>query len=208
MQQRDQDLVRRLRAGDEPAFEEFFAEYFPRVFRFARVRLGGDDEAAEDVAQVTLVKALAKMGTYRGEALLFTWVCSFCRHEISAWYERSGRGTQLPLADDSAEARDVLDAIAVLSGDDPEREYERHELSRLVRTTLDHLPGKYGQALVWKYMEGTPVEEIGRRLGLGYKAAESLLTRARQAFREGFAHAAGGRLRRPSVISDSGSSNG
>jgi RNA polymerase sigma-70 factor (ECF subfamily) len=208
MQQRDQDLVSRLRAGDEPAFEEFFAEYFPRVFRFARVRLGGDDEAAEEVAQATLVKALAKMGTYRGEALLFTWVCSFCRHEMSAWYERSRRGTLLSLGDDSAEARAVLDAIAVLSSDDPEREYERHELSRLVHATLDRLPGKYGRALAWKYIEGTPVEEIGRRLGLGYKAAESLLTRARQAFREGFALAAGGPLRRPPVISDSGSSNG
>jgi RNA polymerase sigma-70 factor, ECF subfamily len=208
MQHRDQDLVRRLRAGDESAFEGFFAEYFPRVYRFARVRLGGDDDAAEEVAQMTLIKALAKVGTYRGEAPLFTWLCSFCRHEIVTWLERTGKAARVPVADDPADTRAVLDAIAVLSGDDPEREYERHELSRLVHATLDHLPGKYGQALVWKYIEGTPVEEIGRRLGLGYKAAESLLTRARQAFRVGFALAAAGQLRPPSVISDSGSSNG
>jgi DNA-directed RNA polymerase specialized sigma24 family protein len=41
-------------------------------------------------------------------------------------------------------------------------------------------------ALVCKYLEGASVEEIGRRFDLGYKAAESLLTRAREAFREGF----------------------
>jgi RNA polymerase sigma-70 factor, ECF subfamily len=208
MQQPDQDLVRRLRAGDESAFEEFFAEYFPRVYRFARVRLGGDDDAAEEVAQLTLIRALAKLGTYRGEAPLFTWLCSFCRREISAWFERTGRAAPVSLADDSAETRALLDAIAFLSGDDPEREYERHELSRLVHATLDHLPGKYGQALVLKYIEGRPVEEIGRRFGLGYKAAESLLSRARQAFRQGFAVAAGRQLRRPPAISDSGSSNG
>jgi DNA-directed RNA polymerase specialized sigma24 family protein len=34
---------------------------------------------------------------------------------------------------------------------------------------------------------GLSVEEIAERLGLGPKAAESLLSRARQAFREGFA---------------------
>jgi RNA polymerase sigma-70 factor, ECF subfamily len=201
MQQGDLDLARRLRTGDESAFEAFFAEYFPRVYRFARVRLGGDDDAAEEVAQTTLIKALAKVGTYRGEAALFTWLCAFCRHEIAGWFARTGKAARLSRADDSADTRDVLDAIAALSRDDPEQEYERRELSRLVHATLDHLPGKYGDALVWKYLESTPVEEIGRRLGLGYKAAESLLTRARQAFREGFALMASRQPERPSVIS-------
>ena len=192
MQPGDLDLARRLRTGDDSAFEEFFAEYFPRVYRFARVRLGGDDEAAEEVAQTTLIRALAKVGTYRGEAALFTWLCAFARHEISAWFERTGKAPRVSLADDSAETRAVLDALAALSRDDPEQEYQRRELSRLVHAALDHLPVKYSDALVWKYLEGRPVEEIGRRLGLGYKAAESLLTRARQAFREAFALSAGG----------------
>jgi RNA polymerase sigma-70 factor, ECF subfamily len=202
----DLDLARRLRAGDESAFEAFFAEYFPRLYRFARVRLGGDDEAAEEVVQTTLIRALAKVRTYRGEAPLFTWLCTICRHEVSAWLERGGRATSVSLTADSAETRVVLDAIAALTRDDPERQYERDELSRLVHATLDHLPGKYGDALIWKYLEGTPVEEIARRLGLGYKATESLLTRARRAFREGFALIAGRQLQ-PPAIADPGSAN-
>lgn len=207
MQQGDLDLARRLRAGDEAAFEAFFAEYFPRVYRFARVRLAGDDDGAEEVAQTTLIKALGKVATYRGEAALFTWLCAFCRHEIAGWLARTGKTARVSLADDSADMRAVLDAIAALSRDGPEQEYERRELSRLVHATLDHLPGKYGDALAWKYLEGRPVEEIGRRLGLGSKAAESLLTRARQAFREGFAVVAARQLPRPSVIAGSGSSD-
>jgi RNA polymerase sigma-70 factor, ECF subfamily len=186
MQSGDLDLARRLRSGKDSAFEEFFAEYFPRLYRFARVRLGGDDDAAEEVAQATLIKALAKMDTYRGEAALFTWLCTFCRHEIAAWCHRSGKASNVLLSDDSVEARALLAAIATLSRDDPEQEFERSEVSRLVHATLDHLPRHYGEALVWKYLEGTPIEEIARRLGVGYKAAESLLTRARQAFRDAF----------------------
>lgn len=186
MQSGDLDLARRLRSGNDSAFEEFFAEYFPRLYRFARVRLGGDDDAAEEVAQATLIKALAKMHTYRGEAALFTWLCTFCRHEIAAWCHRSGKASNVWLSDDSVEARALLAAIATLSRDDPEQEFERREVSRLVHATLDHLPRHYGEALVWKYLEGTPIEEIARRLGVGYKAAESLLTRARQAFRDAF----------------------
>ena len=190
----DLTLTRRLRAGEESAFEEFFAEYFPRLYRFARVRLCGHDDAADDVVQATLIRALDKLHTYRGEAALFTWLCTFCRREIAAWFERTGRTVLVSLADDRPDTRSVLDAIATLSRDDPEHELQRRELSRLVRATLDHLPGRYRDALAWKYIEGESVEEISGRLGLGYKAAESLLTRARQAFREAFALATAGQL--------------
>ena len=197
MSSHDLDLTRRLLAGEEAGFDAFFAEYFPRVYRFARIRLGGDEDAAEEVAQTTLIKALAKVHTYRGEAALFTWLCTFCRHEVDQWFERTGRHVHLSLADDSADAQALLGAIAALSGDDPEQQYQRHELARLVHVALDHLPRGYRDALVWKYLEGRSVEEIGQRLGLGYKAAESHLTRARQAFRDAFAPIARGALPRP-----------
>jgi RNA polymerase sigma-70 factor (ECF subfamily) len=173
-------------AGDESAFEEFFADYFPRVYRFACVRLAGNGDAAEEVVQSTLIKAIHKLHTYRGEAALLTWLCTFCRREIAAWHERSGKTVEVSLMDDQPETRAVLDAIADLSRDDPERELHRRELSRLVQGVLDQLPERYGDVLEWKYIEGLPVLEIAQRLGLGYKAAESLLTRARQAFRDGF----------------------
>jgi len=187
MPREDVELARLLLAGDEQAFDVFFSQYFPRLYRFARIRLGGDDDAAEEVAQTTLIKALAKIATYRGEAALFTWLCAFCRHEITAWAERTGRAAHLSLSEDSPGVRAVLEAIAVLSHDDPEQHYRRRELSALVHSTLDHLPARYGDALVWKYLDGVRVDEIARRLGVGYKAAESLLTRARQAFRDAFA---------------------
>jgi len=60
-----------------------------------------------------------------------------------------------------------------------------------VAATLDHLPATYGDVLEWKYLHGLSVGEIASRLGIGYKAAESRLSRARAAFREGFSIAAG-----------------
>jgi RNA polymerase sigma-70 factor, ECF subfamily len=182
----DLALARRVLDGDESAAEEFFAEYFPRVYRFARLRLGGADDAAEEVAQATLIRAIRKLHTYRGEAALFTWLCTLCRQEIDLWRQRAGRVDELELVEEHPDIRQALDAVARTAAD-PERLAGRRELAALVHLTLDQLPARYGQALEWKYLEGHTTEEIARRLGIGYKAAESLLTRAREAFRHGFA---------------------
>jgi RNA polymerase sigma-70 factor (ECF subfamily) len=183
----DLALARRVLAGDESAAEEFFAEYFPRVYRFARLRLGGLDAAAEDVAQAALIRAVRKLHTYRGEAALFTWLCTLCRQEIGLWRQRSGRVAEMALLDELPDVRLALDAAAGMAATDPEQLAARRELAAFVHLTLDQLPARYGQALEWKYLQGHSTEEIARRMGIGYKAAESLLTRAREAFRNGFA---------------------
>jgi RNA polymerase sigma-70 factor (ECF subfamily) len=181
----DLALARAVLAGNETAAESFFREYFPRLYRFARVRLGGDEDAAEEVAQVTMIRAVRKLHTFRGEAALFTWLCSLCRREIADWIERSGRPIETRLTADHPDLRMALDAVARLSAD-PEVETGRRELSHLVQLTLEQLPIRYGQVLDWKYIQGFSVDEIATRLGVGYKAAESLLSRAREAFRESF----------------------
>jgi RNA polymerase sigma-70 factor, ECF subfamily len=183
----DFELARRVLAGDESAAEELFEEFFPRLYRFARLRLDSDDEAAEEVVQKTMILAVRKLYTYRGEAALFTWLCTLCRREIGGWLEARGRAGGVSVPEDSPAARQALDTAARMSSTDPESEAQRHELSRLVHLTLDHLPARYSQVLEWKYIEGLPVDEIADRLGIGYKAAESLLSRARPAFREAFA---------------------
>lgn len=188
----DLALARRLLAGDELAFEEFFADYFPRLYRFALVRLGGNADAAEEVAQAVLIRGVAKLHTYRGDAAMFTWLCTLCRREIAGWLAHVGRTAEISLVDDEPRTRAALEALAASAGHDPETELQRQELSRLVQATLDHLPGRYGDVLEWKYIQELSVDEIAGRLGVRYKAAESLLTRARESFRDGFSCIADG----------------
>jgi RNA polymerase sigma factor (sigma-70 family) len=60
----------------------------------------------------------------------------------------------------------------------------QREQQRLTACALSALPPHWEQALRWKYTEELRVEEIARRMGLSPKATESLLSRARAAFRE------------------------
>ncbi len=182
----DKALVVSMLAGEAEAFDLFFDSHFPRLFRFALTRLNGNEDAAEEAAQATLCKAVAKLDTYRGEAALFTWLCTFCRHELSAHYKKRNRDERLrDLVEDSPEIRAALDSLDS-AVEDPEAIFASGETSRLVQVTLDHLPSRYGDALEWKYILGLSVNEIASRMELGPKAVESLLTRARRAFRDGF----------------------
>jgi RNA polymerase sigma-70 factor (ECF subfamily) len=182
----DRDLVAAMLGGDERAFTTFFETYFPRVYRFALPRVNRNPDVAKDVVQVTLVKAMRALGTWRGDAALFTWLCQICRRQI-ADHVRSERrhSSKVVLIDDSDEVRAALESIEAPAADNPLHGADRAELGRLVHTVLDRLPGRYGEALEWKYVEGRSVEEIGERLGIGQTAAQSLLARARIAFREG-----------------------
>ncbi len=76
-------LVKRVLAHDRQAFNVFFDAYFPRLYRFARSRLADDPEITKEIVHVTLTKAMRKLASYRGEAALFTWLCTICRNEIS-----------------------------------------------------------------------------------------------------------------------------
>jgi RNA polymerase sigma-70 factor (ECF subfamily) len=174
----DRDLARRVAAGDKDAFDLFFHEYFPRLFRFTLGRVNNNTDLAEEVVQRTMCIVVRKMGTYRGEALLFTWLCQICRNEVTAVC----RQRRIELTDD------VQAALESVATDEhrPEGAHRREEIAHFVRTTLDYLPAKYATALEMKYMHGNSVAEIGAALGIGTKAAESLLTRARVAFKDGF----------------------
>ncbi len=182
----DRALVTAMLAGDERAFTTFFETYFPRVYRFALPRMNRNADAAKDVVQSTLIKAMRAIGDWRGEATLFTWLCQICRRQIADHVRSQRRHTsKVVLIDDSDEVRAALESLEAPVTDDPLHGADRAELGRLVHAVLDRLPNRYGEALEWKYVEGRSVEEIGERLGIGQTAAQSLLARARIAFREG-----------------------
>ena len=188
----DKQLVKRLLAGDERAFNQFFDENFSRLYRFALARLSDDPEGVKDIVQGAMSKALSRMHTYRGESALFTWLCVICRNELVDWTRRNARHrNNLVLTEDQPALRAVIDSISAPAADDPVATFQRHESARLIQVALDSLPCRYGDALEWKYIEGRSVREIAQRLGISVDAAQSLLARAKRSFRELYGTLAG-----------------
>ena len=185
----DLALARRILRGDETAFRGLFDRFFPRLYRFALARLPADPDSARDVVQQTFCLAIERLDTYRGEAALYTWFCQICRNAIADHFRRNpaGGSARVVLLEDQPNARAILESLAAPAADEPETGAVREQLHRIVAATLDALPGRYGEALEWKYIDGLSVREIAERLSVGEKAAESLLTRARESFRDAIA---------------------
>lgn len=181
----DKRLAESLLAGDQQTFDRFFDENFARLYRFALSRLRGDTDAAEEVAQITMTRAIRKLSTYRAESAMFTWLCAICRNEMSDWLKRQGRYREhVVLIEDYPEVQAAVDSFSMPPEQSPEESFQRVEATRLIQVALDRLPPKYGDVLEWKYVEGYSVKEIAARLGIGNEAAQSLIARAKRAFAE------------------------
>ena len=163
------------------------------------LRLEGNRDDVCEVVQQTYCRAFEQLAGYRGEASIFGWMCQICRNAIVD-LGRQRQRLVTSTADSDATIESLLEALSAPIEDEPEAQVVRMDLVRLVQSTLDCLPVHYGDVLEWKYVDGLATQEIAQRLDIGAKAAESLLGRARGAFREAMALIAGSREDLPSWL--------
>ena len=150
-----------------------------------------DADAAEEVAQAALSKAVLKLATYkRRSGAVYLAVLHVCRRRNQRLcYVRHQRTPQTtPLVEDVPQVpAPPWNHMAALNPDAPDEGLRRRELARLVQVTLDCLPQRYGDALEWEYHPGVaryrnrrPVERQPEGSGVTVDA------RPEDAFREGF----------------------
>jgi RNA polymerase sigma-70 factor (ECF subfamily) len=184
----DQKIVERLLAGDERAFDAIFNGYFPRLYRHALARVGGDRDEARDLVQHTFCKAFERLDSYRGEASLYGWMCQILRNTlIDRVRRRKTENRHIERTGDTDSWESLVESLPAPPDREPEQDFNREHLLQIIQATLDHLPSHYGDVLELKYIDDLSVNEIAGRLSIGPKAAESLLTRARNAFRDAIA---------------------
>ena len=135
---------------------------------------------AEDVRQETLLAAASSIRNYRREAPLFGWLCAIARRKAADELRRRGRmADPLPEETGHERLREFLEGEPL-----PEEWMERAERQAQVVEALWSLPQEYRSLLVARYAEGTDVETLARLSGRSYKAADSMLSRARAALRD------------------------
>lgn len=185
MYESDRALVARMRAGEQRAFDEFFRASAPRLLAFLARRSSLDSANLEDILQDSLIKAVRSLEGYRGEAALFTWLTEICRHELANVSRKSARRpAHVSLEDPRADSPMEHPQLQASESDEPLWQLDVASQRGAVMAVLQRLPAHYALALEAKYGDDLSVDDIGRQIGVTSVAAQSLLARAREAFRE------------------------
>lgn len=171
-------------AGEKRAFDEFVSTSAPRLAAFAARRSGLNPAGLEDVVQSALIKAIRNLSGYRGEAALFTWLCEICRHELADVQRKEARQPVHVSLHDRSGSQTVVAQLQIPVRMEPPAELVSDQRRTAVLQVLESLPRHYAVALEAKYGDNLGVDGIADLLGLSFSATQSLLARARQAFRD------------------------
>jgi RNA polymerase sigma-70 factor (ECF subfamily) len=167
----DEDLMLRIAAGDEPAFQVLARRYAPLALRLAR-RVTGSGADAEEIAQEALLRVWINAPRWRPLASFRTW---FYRIVLNLCLNRRRRAPLLPL-DAAADAADPRpDAVHGL---------EQREVQRALADAIAALPERQRAVITLTYHEGLSNAESAASLGTSVSAVETLLVRAKRTLRQ------------------------
>ena len=165
----DRFLIARVQAGDARAERELYEAHVDRVYRLV-YRIAGDPDQAQDYTQETFIRAFDRLGDFRGDAALGTWICSIAVSVALNGLRRRKRLRTREVALDEATAAAT------------EQRSEPDLRDRLARA-IEDLPEGYRVVFLMHDVEGYTHEEIGRTLGVQTGTSKAQLSRARAKLR-------------------------
>ncbi|MEU6661646.1 RNA polymerase sigma factor SigM [Streptomyces sp. NPDC046821] len=168
----DQDLLARHVAGDKNAFGELVRRHRDRLWAVA-LRTLGDREEAADAVQDALVSAYRAAHTFRGQSAVTTWLH---RITVNACLDRARKAASRKTApvEDTERLEQLLEPQESAAAP-----AERNDLHRQLIEALSTLPADQRAALVLVDMQGYPVAEAARILGVPTGTVKSRCARGR-----------------------------
>ena len=163
-------LTQRMAAGEDAAFAEFHAAYFPRIFRYVLVLMRGDEHAAREVVQETLLRVARHVRRFDDERAWWDWLARLAR-TAAADHGRKG-------------SRYLRFLERFTQHAEPPAPPDDDRLASTLEAELERLPAAERELLRAKYHEGRSVRDLAAAQGVSEAAIESRLARARTTLRE------------------------
>lgn len=191
----EQELIARAVAGDRDARTEIVLRHQRNVYNLG-LRLTGDSDAAENILQDTFLKVFEKLGSFRGDSRLGTWIHRIATN-AALMMMRSKKGKYfVPIEEERTnedEDSGDMSFIAQSLDRDPLELTLDEELKHNLERAITMLPDNLRAAFVLKDLEGMTMQEIGEELGKSVSAIKADLHRARLKLRKQLAEFVEGR---------------
>ncbi len=174
MKLNESEIVERILKKDEKAFRVFYNSYQKQVFNFI-YRKTKNYHLSEELTQDSFVDFLDALRDFRFQSSLKTFLFSIAKNKTIDWMRKK----KIKKIIFSMLPDYVVEGLKIVLMDE---EIEKKVLTRKIEKVFLRLPNDYRKVLRQKYIEEAKVGEIAQNFNLSFKATESLLFRARQAF--------------------------
>lgn len=160
---------------DPVEFARFYDRVLPQVYGYLYNRCGRTPEVAKDLTQEVFTAAVAAI--QRGSADVdVAWLIGVARHKLVDHFRARER-----------EERGLRVVRLHAERDDEIARWHVEQTREAALRVLARLAPEHSAALVLFHLDGLPIAEVAQHLGKSVRATESVLVRARRAFRAGFA---------------------
>lgn len=182
--QAELDLVARMQAGESTAVADLASTYGPRIHQLA-YRYLKNWEDAEEVAQDVLLKVHRKIGAFRGDSALSSWIYRITFNTAmsrlrTARFSRPAEVAETPAADGSERPEREAADWSSLADD----QVMRAEMRQRLVNALTHLPTVYRVPVILRDIQGLSTEEASAVLGVKPQTLKSRLHRGRLILRQ------------------------
>jgi RNA polymerase sigma-70 factor (ECF subfamily) len=175
----DAELVRQAMAGRATAYEQLVRRWAARVLAVCHARVGRAD-AAEDLAQETLVRGWRALATLEDAARFGPWLCGIATRACLDWLKSPKRGeTTMSALDHDGRP---FDAAHPHDGDAATDAERRDEIRSLLHE-VERLPEAYRQVLMLFYYDDLSYRDIAAALDVSAATVNARLTKARAMLR-------------------------
>ncbi|WP_418992881.1 RNA polymerase sigma factor [Alistipes sp.] len=165
----DRQLVERVLAGDDLAFEYLFNRYSDAIRRLFVQRLGGANDA-DDLLQETFIKVYINLHRYSSSFTFGQWVYTIARNTFIDYVRR--RQDDLSI--------DERFASPASSAPTPEESVINLQQRTQIEHYLQTLAPRYRQLIVMRFFDEYSYEEIAAKLGLPLGTVKTQIHRARE----------------------------
>lgn len=181
-------LLKRLRAGEQNAYETLVRTYSGRLLAVTR-RYLHNDEDARDALQDAFISAFRALSTFTEASLLSTWLHRIAVNAALMKLRTRKRRPEESIEDllpkflDDGHREDGHRGNPTRPWKEPEVLLERQEIRTMIRACIERLPETYRTVLLLRDIDELDTEEVAEMLDISANAVKIRLHRARQALR-------------------------
>jgi RNA polymerase sigma-70 factor (ECF subfamily) len=180
-----QGLAARIQGGDRDSFAELVNQYQKKIFVFAYGFFPNREDALE-IVQETFMRVYEKIGSYRPDHSLQSWIYRLAHNLCVDYYRKYTKKRKLEDNIDSVPDRHLA------STDSCQAAWESRQTAEAIERAVENLSWKQKEVFTLKYRQGMKLQQVAEVLNISLGTVKTLHHRALKRIRREVAPGAGG----------------